>query len=102
MAARGAVRLVPNGDFESSMEIPVCCESATPLSSGWELLVLAVKAQDVALAAEPFKEHATPAVPLLPPNAFPSRPFPGAHDHALTLSTVEPSAERPPGKVRVL
>ncbi len=90
MAAAGQLRMAVAGDGAEPATVALRCSLAPPPPGGWELLVLAVKAQDLGQAAQMFKAHARDAVTLLPQNGLPWWQFLGTGGPALRLRSVDP------------
>lgn len=70
--------------------VQINCALAPPASSGWDLLVFAVKAQDLPRAAHQFAAHAREAIILLPQNGLPYWQFLGNFTPETRLVSVDP------------
>lgn len=91
MARRRSIRLSVRGQAEVDT-VPVRCSAGVPAEEGWELLVLAVKAQDLGAAAQQFAGAASGAITLLPQNGLPWWQFLGTSAQPLRLASVDPGA----------
>ena len=90
--ARDGIRLVRHGDEASGAVVarPTCYAEVPPVD-GWDLVVFAVKAQDLPAAARQFSEHVKHAVVLLPQNGLAWWHFlPGMEAGPLRLQSVDP------------
>lgn len=70
--------------------VPVNCALAPPAPAGWDLLVFAVKAQDLPRATHQFAAHAREAIILLPQNGLPYWQFLGNVTRETRLVSVDP------------
>lgn len=94
MAASGIA--IAARDDRRVRQVAVNCSLAPPAPGGYDLIVLAVKAQDLPRAAQQFSEHAREAAVLLPQNGLPYWQFLGACSPERRLQSVDPNglAER--------
>ena len=90
IAAAQQIRLGPVDASTSARAIAVHCSVAVPEPGGWDLLVLAVKAQDLGAAARQFAQHARSATTLLPQNGLPWWHFLGTAAAPRRLASVDP------------
>ncbi|HYG43569.1 MAG TPA: 2-dehydropantoate 2-reductase [Bordetella sp.] len=90
LARQGSLRLRPLDEPHEAQTIQIQCSAKVPPPTGWDLLVLAVKAQDLGLAAQQFKAHARNAVTLLPQNGLPWWQYLGTEVPSLRLQAVDP------------
>ncbi|BCQ28149.1 2-dehydropantoate 2-reductase (plasmid) [Caballeronia sp. NK8] len=70
--------------------VTVNCTLTPPAPAGWDLLVFAVKAQDLPRAAHQFSAHAREAIVLLPQNGLPYWQFLGVVTPEMRLASVDP------------
>lgn len=90
LAAQGGLLLQEQGAPHSACRVPLRCSTDVPASQGWDLLVLAVKAQELGAAARQFSAHARHAMTLLPQNGLPWWQFLGIDAPPLRLESVDP------------
>lgn len=68
--ARDGIRLSRHGAEASAVVARPACYTEVPPADGWDLVIFAVKAQDLPAAARQFSEHVKHAVVLLPQNGL--------------------------------
>jgi 2-dehydropantoate 2-reductase len=90
IAAKQQIRLGPVDATAAARAIAVRCSVAVPEPGEWDLLVLAVKAQDLGTAARQFAQHARSATTLLPQNGLPWWHFLGTAAAPRRLASVDP------------
>ncbi|MGY6273364.1 ketopantoate reductase family protein [Achromobacter denitrificans] len=90
LASQGRLTLRPQDAPQEAQTIPLDCSLRAPAPEGWDLLVLAVKAQDLGAAGQQFKAHARGAVTLLPQNGLPWWQYLGAGAPPLRLLAADP------------
>lgn len=90
MARQGGLTLQPLDAPQDARHVPLRCSAEVPPPEGWELLVLAVKAQDLGIAAQQFAAHARGAIVLLPQNGLPWWQYLGSGAPPLRLHAVDP------------
>jgi len=90
LARQGSLTLCPQDAPHDTQTVRLQCSAQVPAPGGWDLLVLAVKAQDLGRAAQQFKAHARHAVTLLPQNGLPWWQYLGAGSPPLRLQAVDP------------
>jgi 2-dehydropantoate 2-reductase len=81
---------VAKRDDSPTRTVRIRCSLTPPPSDGWDLLVFAVKAQDLPAAAQQFSKHAQDATILLPQNGLPYWQFLGAPGSDIRLKSVDP------------
>ncbi|WP_256856724.1 ketopantoate reductase family protein [Variovorax sp. KK3] len=90
IAGQGGLTLQPLEAPEQARHVPLQCSVDVPPPGGWDLLVLAVKAQDLGRAAQQFAAHARGATILLPQNGLPWWQYLGTDTPPLRLQAVDP------------
>jgi 2-dehydropantoate 2-reductase len=70
--------------------VAVKCSLSPPGPDGWDVIVFAVKAQDLPLAAQQFASHAREATVVLPQNGLPYWQFLGIGGQDRRLISVDP------------
>ncbi|KDD54030.1 ketopantoate reductase family protein [Bordetella bronchiseptica] len=90
LASQGCLTLRPQQAPHEARTIRLDCSVQVPPPGGWDLLVLAMKAQDLGQAAQQFKEHAREAVTLLPQNGLPWWQYLGGEAPSTRLQAVDP------------
>lgn len=90
MAQQGGLTLQPLDAPQDARHVPLRCSADVPPPEGWELLVFAVKAQDLGVAAQQFATHARGAIVLLPQNGLPWWQYLGTGAPPLRLQAVDP------------
>lgn len=88
--AQGGLTLQPLDAPDEARHVQLDCSVEAPPPQGWDLLVLAVKAQDLGAAAQQFAAHAQGAVTLLPQNGLPWWQYLGTEAPAQRLHAVDP------------
>lgn len=89
MARSGQISLRELGASTTS-DISVRFSVDPPGPSGWDILIFAVKAQDLGAAARQFQVHASSAVTVLLQNGLPWWQFLGTSDSPIRLRSVDP------------
>ncbi|VTU28021.1 2-dehydropantoate 2-reductase [Variovorax sp. PBS-H4] len=87
---QGGLTLQPLDPPHDARHVSLRCSAAVPPPGGWDLLVFAVKAQDLGLAAQQFAAHARDAIILLPQNGLPWWQYLGTDAPPLRLQAVDP------------
>lgn len=90
IARQGGLTLRPLDSPHEARHLPVRCSVDVPPPEGWQLLVFAVKAQDLGGAAHQFAAHARGAVILLPQNGLPWWQYLGTGAPPQRLQAVDP------------
>lgn len=83
------IRLVEHGS-DCAKRVALHCSITAPPADGWDMVVFAVKAQDLPNAARQFADHARNAVSLLPQNGLPYWQFLGTSKQSMRLRSVDP------------
>jgi len=73
--------------------IALRCSAVPPDARNWEMVVFAVKAQDLPAAARQFARHVEDARIVLPQNGLPWWQFLGTAGHPLRLRSVDPDGD---------
>ncbi|MDO9405075.1 MAG: 2-dehydropantoate 2-reductase [Polaromonas sp.] len=89
LAARGGLTLQQQGEPHSARFVPIRCSVDVPATAGWDVLIFAVKAQELGRAASQFAAHARKAVTVLPQNGLPWWQFLGLDTPPLRLHSVD-------------
>ncbi|AZG11819.1 2-dehydropantoate 2-reductase [Pigmentiphaga sp. H8] len=80
-------------DGGQARTIPLPCMLSPPPEAGWEMVIFAVKAQDLPAAARQFARHVRDAVIVLPQNGLPWWQFLGTGAPPLRLHAVDPDGD---------
>ncbi|CAM5182185.1 2-dehydropantoate 2-reductase OS=Castellaniella defragrans OX=75697 GN=HNR28_003416 PE=3 SV=1 [Castellaniella defragrans] len=91
-ARQGGIRVVPRADPGQAWFASLKCAIEPPPPGGWDLVIFAVKAQELGSAASQFALHAKGAVTLLPQNGLPWWQFLGTEAAPIRLGSVDPEA----------
>lgn len=90
LVAQGGLVLKPQDAPHIGRHVSLRCSVEPPPTSQWDLLIFAVKAQELGMAAQQFSAHAQGAVTLLPQNGLPWWQFLGMESAPVRLRTVDP------------